>query len=203
MTSDKHRYFALNKPFKMVSQFVSVEDVPLLGDLDFEFPEGTHSIGRLDSLSEGLLLLTTNKRVTKLLFQGKTPHKRTYLVRVNNVISEEKVTQLRTSVTIRVRGKGDYKTAPCEIDLLQTPPDVYPHQLEQNPYIAHSWLQVSLLEGKYHQIRNMMNAVNHPCRRLIRTSIEDITLGNLAPGCVREIEEKDFFSLLKIDDWDK
>ena len=54
----------------MVSQFVSADDVQLLGDLNFEFPEGTHAIGRLDSHSEGLLILTTNKKVTKLLFRG-------------------------------------------------------------------------------------------------------------------------------------
>lgn len=193
----------LNKPFNMVSQFVSVEDVRLLGDLDFDFPEGTHTIGRLDSLSEGLLLLSTNKRVIKLLFQGKTPHKRTYLVRVNGVISPQKIQQLREGVTIRVRGRGDYTTAPCEVHLLDTPPGVLPHQLEQNPYIAHSWLRVSLYEGKFHQIRNMMSAVKHECRRLIRISIEDIELGDLAPGCVRELEEAQFFKLLKIDDWDE
>jgi 23S rRNA pseudouridine2457 synthase len=203
MMPSKHRYFVLNKPFNMVSQFVSVEDVRLLCDLDFDFPAGTHVIGRLDSLSEGLLLLTTNKKVMKLLFQGKTPHKRTYLVRVTNVISSEKVQQLREGVTIRVRGQGDYMTAPCEIHLLDTPPDVLPHQLEQNPYISNSWLQVSLYEGKFHQIRNMMSAVKHQCRRLIRISIEDMVLGDLAPGCVREIVEEDFFKLLKIGDWDK
>ena len=187
----------------MVSQFVSVEEVQLLSDLDFKFPGGTHVIGRLDSLSEGLLLLSTNKKVTRLLFQGKTPHKRTYLVRVNKVITPKKVQQLSEGVTIRVRGKGDYTTRPCEIHLLDTPPDVLPHQLEQNPYIAHSWLQITLTEGKFHQIRNMMSAVNHPCRRLIRISIEDLVLGDLAPGCVREIEEENFFQLLRIDDWDK
>lgn len=203
MHPSTHRYFVLNKPFGMVSQFVSVEDVLLLGDVDFDFPEGTHAIGRLDSLSEGLLLLSTNKRVTKLLFQGKKPHRRTYLVRVVRVIRPEKVQQLREGVTIRVRGKGDYLTPPCEIELLDSPPDVYPHQLEQNPYIANSWLRISLYEGKFHQIRNMMSAVKHPCRRLIRIAIEDMELGDLAPGCVREIEEADFFRLLKIDDWDK
>lgn len=187
----------------MVSQFVSVEDVGLLGDLDFDFPEGIHAIGRLDSLSEGLLILTTNKKVTKLLFQGKTPHKRTYLVRVKNVITPEKVQQLREGVTIRIRGGGDYLTPPCEVHLLETPPDVFPHQLEQNPYIANSWLQISLYEGKFHQVRKMVSAVSHPCRRLIRVSIEDMYLGDLAPGCVREIEEEKFFTLLKIDDWDK
>ncbi len=187
----------------MVSQFVSVEDVSLLGDLDYSFPEGTHAIGRLDSLSEGLLLLTTNKKVTKLLFEGKTPHKRTYLVRVLGKITPEKVQQLRGGVTINIRGGGEYLTPPCEVHLLDTPPDVFPHQVEQNPYIAHSWLQVSLCEGRRHQVRSMMRAVGHPCRRLIRTAIEDMLLGDLAPGCVREIEEEKFFSLLKIDDWDK
>ncbi len=180
----------------MVSQFVSVEDVPLLGDLDFDFPEGTHSVGRLDGLSEGLLILTTNKKVTRLLFQGERPHRRTYLVRVNNVITPEKVQQLRDGVTIRIRGGGDYKTQPCEVHLLDTPPDVYPHQLEQNPYIAHSWLRISLYEGKYHQVRNMVRAVNHPCRRLIRISIGDLKLGDLAPGHVQEIEEEKFFGML-------
>jgi len=63
-----HRYFIIHKPRNMVSQFVSSHDVRLLGDLDFDFPEGTHAIGRLDKDSEGLLLLTTNKRITRLLF---------------------------------------------------------------------------------------------------------------------------------------
>lgn len=184
----------------MVSQFVSAERVSLLGELDFDFPAGLHIIGRLDSLSEGLLLLTTNAKIFRLLFQAETPHKRTYLVRVNKIISPEKVQQLREGVTIRVRGKGDYLTAPCEIDLLTAPPDVLPFQLEQNPYIAHSWLKMTLYEGKHHQIRNMVRAVQHECRRLIRISIEDMLLGNLAPGSVREIAEADFFRLLKITD---
>ena len=77
-----HRYFLVNKPLNMVSQFVSSHDVRLLTDLNFNFPEGTHAIGRLDQNSEGLLLLTTNKKITKLLFQGTVSHKRTYLVQV-------------------------------------------------------------------------------------------------------------------------
>jgi 23S rRNA pseudouridine2457 synthase len=190
----------LNKPFNMVSQFVCAEDVRLLGDLDFDFPEGTHAIGRLDSLSEGLLLLTTNGNVTRMLFQGKTRHKRTYLVRVLGIVTSEEVQQLRNGVIIRVRGAGDYLTPPCDVKLLGNPPPVFPHQLEQNPYIAHSWLQITLYEGKRHQVRSMMRAVNHPCRRLIRTAIEGIALGDLAPGCVQEMEEDDFFRLLKIDE---
>lgn len=183
----------------MVSQFVSVEDVQLLSNLPFNFPAGTHVIGRLDSLSEGLLLLTTNKKVMRLLFDSATPHRRTYLVRVLGNISQQKVQQLRKGVTIRVRGKGDYTTLPCEIDLLDTAPDVLANQLELNPYIAHSWLRISLYEGKHHQIRNMMNAVGHPCRRLVRIAVEDLTLGELQPGNVKELAEVDFFRLLKLE----
>ncbi len=73
-TKTGNRYFIINKPPNMVSQFVSTHDVGLLDDLDFQFPEGIHAIGRLDSHSEGLLILTTNKKVTKLLFQGAVPH---------------------------------------------------------------------------------------------------------------------------------
>ncbi len=189
----------VNKPFHMVSQFVSVEDVPLLSHLNYDFPTGTHAVGRLDGLSEGLLLLTTNKQVTKLLFDAGKPHKRTYLVRVNNLITPEKLQQLREGVTIRVRHRGDYKTAPCEVQLLDSPPHLLPYQLELNPHIAHSWLRITLCEGKRHQLRSMVRAVNHPCRRLIRIAIDDLQLGGLLPGQVQEIEEKDFFRLLKID----
>ncbi|MEN9327055.1 MAG: hypothetical protein RI943_1495, partial [Bacteroidota bacterium] len=88
------RYFIIYKPVNMVSQFISTHQVKLLGDLNFDFPEGTHAIGRLDQHSEGLLLLTTNKKITKLLFQGTKPHTRTYLVQVKNKVSKETAKQL-------------------------------------------------------------------------------------------------------------
>jgi len=184
----------------MVSQFVSGDRVRLLGELDFDFPEGTHAIGRLDNLSEGLLILTTNKRVTKLLFQGKKPHKRTYLVRVLNVVSPEKLQQLRDGVTIIVDNGDKYTTPPCEVDIVENP-DLPVHQLETRPYVPHTWLRISLYEGKFHQVRKMVAAVSHQCRRLIRVSIEDLELGNLEPGKIREMEEEHFFDLLHIDDW--
>lgn len=184
----------------MVSQFISPDRVRLLGMLDFDFPEGTHAIGRLDRLSEGLLLLTTNKKVTKLLFQGEAPHKRTYMVRVLHHVTDESLEQIRTGVTIRVDNGADYFTQPCEADIIKHPalPD---HQLELRPNIPHTWLQISLCEGKFHQIRKMVAAVHHQCRRLVRTSIEDMELGDLPSGHVREYEEEEFFRLLKINNW--
>src|ERR1035437_1345680 len=104
----QNRYFIINKPYNMVSQFVSPDKVGLLGEIDFEFPEGIHAIGRLDNHSEGLLILTTNKKVTRLLFESKIPHKRTYLVQVKNVVTEQTVQQLRAGISIQVKGGGNY-----------------------------------------------------------------------------------------------
>src|SRR5438046_2532135 len=112
---EQYRYFILNKPYDMVSQFVSTHRVRLLTDLDFKFPEGTHAIGRLDNHSEGLLILTTDKRVTRLLFLADCPHKRTYLVQVNNFISPQSLCLLQTGVTIRVKNGEDYITPPCDV----------------------------------------------------------------------------------------
>src|SRR3954465_11240664 len=112
MSEQGYRYFSINKPYNMVSQFVSPDDVGLLGDLDFDFPEGTHAIGRLDNHSEGLLILTTDKRVTRLLFKSEVPHERTYLVMVKGVVTPEELLLLQTGVTIVITGGAEYVTTP-------------------------------------------------------------------------------------------
>ena len=194
-----HRYFILNKPFNMVSQFVSTDEVPLLTAIDFNFPEGTHAIGRLDAHSEGLLILTTNKKVTRLLFQGKVPHKRTYLVQVLHHMSQESLQKIRDGVTIRIKGNVDWITTPCEAEIVEKPADLFLVENALKDFIPHSWLTISLTEGKFHQVRKMVLALRHKCRRLIRMSIEDIHLDDLQPGCVREMNEAEFFQKLKID----
>jgi 23S rRNA pseudouridine2457 synthase len=199
MSGTPHRYFIINKPAKMVSQFVSTHAVGLLGDLGFDFPAGTHAIGRLDNDSEGLLILTTNKKVTKLLFQGPVPHKRVYLVQVKNKVTEERLQQLRRGVTIRIKDNAEYTTSPCEVEIVTHPEKIVKQAHALPDYIAITWLLISLTEGKYHQVRKMVSAVHHKCKRLIRVAIEDLQLGDLAPGKVREIGEDDFFRLLKIE----
>ena len=194
-----HRYFILNKPFNMVSQFVSTDEVPLLTAIDFNFPEGTHAIGRLDAHSEGLLILTTNKKVTRLLFQGEVPHKRTYLVQVLHHMSQESLQKIRDGVTIRIKGNVDWITTPCEAEIVEKPADLFLVENALQDFIPHSWLTISLTEGKFHQVRKMVLALRHKCRRLIRMSIEDIHLDDLQPGCVREMNEAEFFQKLKID----
>lgn len=199
MVHTTHRYFIINKPYNMVSQFVSPDKVGLLKDVPFTFPEGIHAIGRLDNYSEGLLILTTNKKVTKLLFESKVPHKRTYLVQVRDIVTEEKLKLLQTGVTIRVKGGGFYTTCPCEVMIVDKPINLYNRENEFKEGLPNTWLTITLTEGKFHQVRKMTDAVRHRCKRLIRLSIEDLKLNDLQPGEVKEIDEKDFFEQLKIN----
>ena len=199
MSRTAHRYFIVNKPYDMVSQFVSSHSVQLLGDLDFRFPEGTHAVGRLDNHSEGLLILTTNKKVTQLLFQGEVPHKRTYLVKVKYTVSPESLALLRTGISIQVRGGGYYTTTSCEAEIIERPADLFDSWHETKEHVPHTWLKITLTEGKFHQVRKMVGAIRHRCVRLIRQSIEDLALTDLPVGGVREIEETVFFKQLRID----
>ena len=201
-----HRYFVVHKPVNMVSQFISSHDVNLLGSLDFDFPEGTHAIGRLDNHSEGLLLLTTNKKITKLLFQGPKAHTRTYLVQVKNKMTPATSASLADGIPISAPNGSQYLTSPCSVSIVEDPapyhhlfdPTLLTPAIPVHQNVVTSWVLISLTEGKFHQVRKMVAAVHHRCIRLIRVAIEAIYLGNLPAGQVRELEEADFFNLLDL-----
>jgi len=182
----------------MVSQFVSSHAVGLLGDLDFKFPEGTHAIGRLDMDSEGLLLLTTDKRVTRLLFLASKPHLRTYLVMVQNEITPATFQQLKDGIPIKIKNGDTYIAKPTAIEIISNPNELYPFANDRREVYAHTWLLITLTEGKFRQVRKMVLAARHRCLRLIRLSISNITLGDLKPGEVKEVDEKTFYGLLGI-----
>lgn len=194
-----HRYFVLHKPINMVSQFVSSHQVPLLGSIPFNFPDGTHAIGRLDKNSEGLLLLTTDSRVTKLLFHGHQPHSRKYLVQVNKNIQPEKIQQLANGVAISAASGKTYVTKPCEVQVVEKPEYIVEKSGSYiHPNIMNSWITITLTEGKFHQVRKMIAAVKHKCLRLIRISIEEIELAGIQPGEVIEVSESFFYEKLKL-----
>lgn len=194
-----HRYFLLNKPINMVSQFVSSHEVRLLSDLNFDFPPGTHAIGRLDQNSEGLLLLTTNKKITRLLFQSSIPHLRTYLVQVKNLVTPSSLAKLAGGVEISGPNGTVFKTAICNVQLTQKPTFIQDALMPLHPKVVHSWMLISLNEGRFHQVRKMVAAVNHKCLRLIRVAIESIHIDHIKPGEVVEVDEKYFFSKLRLE----
>ena len=119
-------------------------------------------------------------------------------MQVNNVVKEDSLYLLRTGVSIRIEGGRNYSTPACDVDIIENPAIIYPFINSTKEYGLHTWLLITLYEGKYRQVRKMFGAVHHRCKRLIRVSIEDLLLGNLAPGGVKEIEEDIFFKKLKI-----
>lgn len=132
------------------------------------------------------------------MFLGEEPHKRTYLVQVNNILGNESLRQLQTGTSIRIKGGINYTTPPCDVMIVTDVERMYQNAVTKKGYGPHTWLLITLTEGKYHQVRKMIGAVRHRCKRLIRLSIEDLPLNNLAPGAVKEIAEKEFFDRLHI-----
>lgn len=191
-------YFVIYKPYKMVSQFVSSHKLRLLCDLDYQFPEGTNAVGRLDNDSEGLLILTNDKSLTAKLMHPDRKRSKRYVVQVEKIVTEEKLNILRSGVDILVKGKGSYHTKECEVNVIEKP-DYLPER--GHPYregLPQTWLEFVLKEGKNRQIRKMCSAVRHDCKRLIRTHIEDLDIIGMKAGEVREIEQAELFKKLNI-----
>lgn len=182
----------------MVSQFVSSHKVPLLGDLAFKFPEGTHAIGRLDRESEGLLILTTDKSITRKIFSGGRPHKRTYLIMVQNKISNETLERLQKGILVKIKAAEMYLAIPESLSIVKEPLTICNFASDRREIYPHTWMLITLTEGKYHQVRKMVLAVRHRCLRLIRLSMEGINIVEMAPGDVREMPEELFVQSARI-----
>jgi 23S rRNA pseudouridine2457 synthase len=187
----KHRHFIIHKPFGYLSQFVNNQNrrknKKLLGALH-DFPEGTMSIGRLDEDSEGLLLLTTDGKVSAVVRSKKV--EKEYYVQVDGEITTEAIAQLKMGVAIVTRGT-QYMTLPCKAARLDPAPtfEARPKKIRDERHGPTSWLSVTLTEGKFRQVRKMTAAVGFPTLRLIRVRIGDITLNELRSGKVIEVDE--------------
>ncbi|MBS1916346.1 MAG: pseudouridine synthase [Bacteroidetes bacterium] len=195
-----HRYYVIYKPYQVLSQFTSQEGKQTLKDF-FAVPNDVYAVGRLDYDSEGLLILTNDKQLNYHLLNPSFEHEREYLVQVDGDISQPAVTGLQSSVEINIDGKF-YKTKKCFAEKLITAPDVP----ERNPPIRFrknipvSWVKMILTEGKNRQVRKMTAKVGFPTLRLIRWSIEQITIDGLQPGEMREISKQEIYRLLAIDE---
>ncbi|ALJ00510.1 pseudouridine synthase [Rufibacter tibetensis] len=184
-----HRHFILHKPFGYLSQFIgNPKNKKLLGDL-YDFPAGTMAIGRLDQDSEGLLLLTTNGKMSEYV-RGRKVEKE-YYAQVDGIITPEAIVQLQKGGIEISHEKQPYFTLPCVATRLDPAPDSpeRSRRVRDDRHGPTSWISITLTEGKNRQVRKMTAAVGFPTLRLIRVRIGSIILGNLAPGQVQEVEE--------------
>jgi len=184
----------------MLSQFTREGDHKTLADLGFEFPKDVYPVGRLDSDSEGLLLLTNDKKINQLLLNPKNKHKRAYLVQVEGEITDKALLELKKGVEINVNGEI-YRTLPASAEKINEPENLP----ERNPPIRFrksvptSWIKLKLEEGKNRQVRKMTAKTGFPTLRLIRTEMEDLKLENLGSGEIREFNEKEIYQKLKLN----
>jgi len=175
-------YFIIYKPYLVLSQFSAVEGKQTLADF-FDVSRDVYPVGRLDYDSEGLLLLTNDKRLNHRLLDPSFAHEREYWVQVDGGINDAAVQQLRQGVTINVDGKL-YPTKPCKVSLFEKDPELP----ERNPAIRFRkdipapWIKMILTEGKNRQVRKMTASVGFPTLRLIRHRLEELELGNMQPG---------------------
>lgn len=183
----KHQHFIINKPWGMISQFINPakRKKKLLGDL-YNFPEGTMAIGRLDVPSEGLLLLTTDGKVSANIRSNK--YEKEYYVQVDGIITQKEIEQLKNGVEIGFNGKK-YTTKPCKAFLIDDPKfPLRSQKIRDERHGPTSWVSIVIKEGKFRQVRKMTAAVGFPTLRLIRVRIGEIKLGNLEISGVKEVD---------------
>lgn len=184
----EHQHFLIHKPFGYLSQFVcELKKKKLLGEL-YDFPVGTMAIGRLDEHSEGLLLLTTDGRMSEYV-RGRKVEKE-YYAQVDGLITDEAVTQMQEGVDISLQGTA-YHTLPCTVRRLEVAPDLPPRvrKIRDDRHGPTSWVSITVTEGKFRQIRKMTAAVGFPTLRLVRMRVGTIWLDNLAAGQVQEVAQ--------------
>jgi len=175
---------AFNKPYGLLSQFTS--DGSPHGTLsEFAFPPQVYPIGRLDSDSEGLLLLSDEAQLNERLLNPRHGHKRIYRAQVERVPDPAALAKLARGPIVQGR-----KTLPCRAWLLDPQPEVAPRDppIRFRKNVATAWIGLELTEGKNRQVRRMTAAIGHPTLRLVRVQIGTYPLpGDLGPGMWREL----------------
>lgn len=186
-----HRHFIIYKPYGYLSQFASnaskQQSKKFLGDLH-DFPEGIMAIGRLDEKSEGLLLLTTDGKMSDFVNSKKVDKQ--YYAQMNGDITAEAIVQLSKGVEIGFEGKK-YQTKPCKVFKLDAIPElpVRSQKIRDDRHGPTSWISVTLNEGKFRQVRKMTSAVGFPTLRLVRVRVGAIHLNNMQVGFVVEVDD--------------
>jgi 23S rRNA pseudouridine2457 synthase len=171
------RILLFNKPYGVICQFSRDGLHPTLADY-ISLPE-FYPAGRLDTDSEGLLLLTDDGKLQHRITDPKHKLPKTYWVQVEGVPDEAALQRLRSGVKL-----GDFTTQPAEAHLMDEPANLWQRDppVRFRKEIPTSWLQLTIREGKNRQVRRMTAAVGFPTLRLIRYAIGDWKLDEIPQG---------------------
>jgi 23S rRNA pseudouridine2457 synthase len=187
LVMSEHKHFIIHKPFGYLSQFAcDLKKKKLLGELG-TFPEGIMAIGRLDEDSEGLLLLTTDGKMSENVRSKKV--EKEYFAQVDGQITDEAIKTMMEGVEIGIRDVK-YQTLPCKAFKLNNDPGFPPRtrKIRDDRHGPTSWVSITLTEGKNRQVRKMTAAAGYPTLRLVRVRVGKNKLGELKPGEIKEVE---------------
>jgi 23S rRNA pseudouridine2605 synthase len=174
----EHVYLALHKPRGVVSTMSDPEGRRSLADLVADRPERLFHVGRLDTATDGLILLTNDGELANRLAHPSHAVPKTYVVEVSGRVRPQVARQLRQGI--------DLDDGPVAADSLSI------DQAEAD----RSMLTLTLHEGRNRIVRRMFDAVGHPVRRLTRTSVGPVRLAGLRSGQMRELDRTELGPLL-------
>lgn len=173
----------LNKPYGVICQFSGEPGRPTLKD--YVALPGVYAAGRLDTDSEGLLLLTDDGALQHRITDPRHKLPKTYVVQVEGEPDEAALERLRGGLDL-----GDFVTRPCEARRVPEPDWLWPRDppVRFRKSVPTSWVEIVLREGKNRQVRRMTAKAGFPTLRLIRVRIGDWSLDGLLPGQWRSEE---------------
>ncbi|WP_309622470.1 rRNA large subunit pseudouridine synthase E [Novosphingobium sp.] len=177
------RLILFNKPYGVLCQFSDDGSAkPTLAG--FIKVPGVYPAGRLDTDSEGLLLLTDDGKLQARIADPKFKLPKCYLVQMEGEPDLAALEALRCGVDLK-----DGRTRPAEAELIPAPA-LWPRDppVRFRKTVPDSWLRLTIREGKNRQVRRMTAAVGHPTLRLVRWAVGDWSLDGTAPGEWVEVE---------------
>lgn len=181
----------LNKPYGVICQFTPSPPHQCLADY-VDVP-AVYPAGRLDTDSEGLLLLTDHGPLQARIADPKHKLPKTYWAQVEGEPDAAALAALRAGVDL-----GDFVTRPAEVRRIAEPDGLWPRTppIRYRANIPTAWIELTISEGKNRQVRRMTAKVGHPTLRLIRARIGAFNLDRLAPGTWRHATAEEMRAVL-------
>jgi 23S rRNA pseudouridine2605 synthase len=194
--SERQRYFMLNKPKGYVTTVSDPEGRPTIMEFFSKTRERLYPVGRLDYLSEGLLLVTNDGELANKLTRAASNVEKTYLVKVSGQPSEEALDRLREGVGISKGKPGSdrVQTAPAEIRPFR--PGKPAGKRGPSRPVDNPWYEVVLIEGRNRELRKMFEEIGHHVEKIRRVGYGPLVL-DLEPGKIRELEPEELENLRK------